>query len=397
MAAPEAAAQQAEPPDALHPPTQAARPAQDLRQGQPRAYRQFLFAVVGGAIGAIPAALANESEEGVCKRPCMIAFGAAGGSVVGFLIGRDRDREAARSVASGPTMRFDTRAYELAVVPEHFRTYPGGSVVVGREGLVLVEEGGAVSPRAVGLRGVRSAVALPARNALLVSTAGGLFAFDLARDGSGSLLEESVGVLIEPAGEDAILLGTRGALQRARISGSGTAVRLDDGDRAPLEGLPGAIRYRAFDGVVWVLEEDRLTSLSATGLSPLGSVDLPSRGSSLSLGAGRAVVAAGSEGVFLLDISTPERPSLLTRIGGIPFAYDAVIRGDTLFVAGGYSGLIGIDVSRPGSARVLGVGRDLGFVSALDWSESGQLVILDRSGGRLHVMETRTGGSGSNE
>ncbi|MBI4546023.1 MAG: hypothetical protein HY703_12555 [Gemmatimonadetes bacterium] len=365
--------------------------AQEAEQSEATAYRRWVLALVGAAVATVPALLTKEKEDarGACQsKACLTALAATMGASAGFLIGRERDQAAARRNAGGPTLKLETRAVELDLLPERLTAYQGGAVVVGREGMAAVQQDGRINRLAGDMRGVQAAAGLPAHDALLAATASGVFSFPLRDRAPGRLVLQQGGAALEPMGADQVALGGGALLRRLKLTGQGAMLQLEEEARAASPGAFTALAYSPFAGVLWNLSHDRLVARSAAGFEEVGSVTLPAGGRSLSLSGGRALVAAGSQGVFLLDISQPDAPRIMSQVQGLRFAFDAVLEGDRAYVALGRQGLLVIDVSDVAHPRTIGVARNLGFVSEVDLAGAGKVYALDREGGRLFTVDT---------
>jgi hypothetical protein len=358
--------------------------------------RRFLFAALGMAIGVVPTLIISgrSNDRGVCSsRTCTIALGAAMGGSAGFLIGRDLDRSAAVREARGPTLHLPVQPIELDLTPEAVDAYEGGVVVIGREGIATVGQDRSVRRRGGAIRGVSAVAALPAHDVVLAVTGTGVYSFDLSgSQEAGRIVLPEGGVTLQPIAADQVVLGGSDLVRRLRLSGRGSLLTLAEESRAPARGLSTALAYSPQAGILWALAGDRLVART-TELREVGSVVLPAAGRSLSVSGGRAIVAAGPNGLFMVDIREPARPRLLSQLRGIGFAFDAVLKGDTAYVAGGREGLLVVDVADPGAPRVLGVARDLGFVGSVALAPDGRLYATDREGERLFLVEPKTSGS----
>jgi len=155
------------------------------------------------------------------------------------------------------------------------------------------------------------------------------------------------------------------------------------------------LAYASYAGVLWMLARDRLMAWSASGLEELGNVRLPATGRSISLSGDRALVAAGSEGLVLVDIERPEAPRVVAHVRGIRFAHDAVLVGKTAYVAVGNGGVLILDLEDPASPRTVGVVRDIGFASGLARGAGDEIYVVDREGQRLYVVQTGVQGGAS--
>lgn len=361
-------------------------------------HRRFLFSALGATIALVPALLMSrqqQEERGVCtSRTCIVSVGAVMGASAGFLIGRDLDRSAARRNAAGPSIRFPARRVELELVPEEVAAYEGGAIVIGREGIAMVGEDQSVRRRGGAIRGVSDVVALPGRNAVLAATASGIYSFDLSGSEEGRVVLREGGATLEAIAEDEVIVGAPDLVRRLRLSGRGTLLELAEEARAQDGGFSTALAFAPQAGIVWVLGPDRLVART-TQLQEVGSVTLPAIGRSLSVSGSRALVAAGGDGMFVVDVGQPSAPRLLGQVQGIGFAFDAVLKGDLAFVASGRNGLLVVDVSDPAAPRVLGAERNLGFVSSLALAPDGRIYVADREGGRLFLVEPTMSGQGA--
>ncbi|HUH11630.1 MAG TPA: hypothetical protein VMK65_00915 [Longimicrobiales bacterium] len=369
-------------------------PAQlDAQQG----WRKWVFAAAGAVLIGAPASIAEEQDDMFCgTRPCMISAGAALGATVGFLLGRELDAKQSREDAVGPRLRLDARAVQLEFAPTGLALHDGGAVAIGTQGLARVDLGGGLHPLGGDIRGVTAVAAFPDRGALLAATPAGIFAFQLDGGGEGrQLLPHSAGVLAA-LGPAALLLGRGPVWQRLRLSGQGAGVTLEEVASVEAgEGVAVAAAHAAYAGTVWTLTGTRLTARTETSLAELGTLTLPARGRSLSLDGGRALIAAGGDGLFLADVSRPEAPRLIAQLRGVDFAFDAVLVGDQAYVAAGGLGLLVVDITDPVQPQITGVARELGFVADVERGSDGRLWALDREGARVHVVEPRPGSPGS--
>jgi hypothetical protein len=359
--------------------TQDARPA--VRQ-----HRRWVGALVGLAIGAVPAALATERPDaGFCSsRTCLTTLGATMGTTVGFLIGRGLDDAAVRRGAGLPSLRLRRQAVPLETEPFAVVGYQGGAVVLARQGLAVVEVG-QMTPwvRGGGLR-VLAALPLPERGALVAGTASGVFGFPLrGESGDGQQLGSEPGGVMAAIGGDQVVTWGRDQLRRYRVTGQGAAIQLAEETRSEAAVTVTDLVYSAFSGVLWALEGQRLVAYSVSQLVEVGSVELPAAGLVLALDGPRALVSMGHEGLVIADVTNPANPALLGRVTGLRFAHGMALVGTRAYIATGHGGLLVLDVSEPTAIHTLGVVRDLGFVQDVAVAPSGELLVVDRGGNRL--------------
>jgi hypothetical protein len=351
-----------------------------------RQHRRWVGALVGLAIGAVPAALATERPDaGFCSsRACLTTLGASMGTTVGFLIGRGLDDAAVRRGAGLPSLRLRRQVVPLETEPFAVVGYPGGAVVLARQGLAVVETG-QMTPwlRGGGLR-VLAALPLPERGALVAGTASGVFGFPLRGEaGDGQQLGNEPGGVMAAIGSDQVVTWGRDELRRYRVTGQGAAIQLAEETRSEAAVTVTDLVYSAFSGVLWALEGQRLVAYSASQLAEVGSVTLPAAGLALALDGPRALISMGHEGLVIADVSSPASPALLGRVTGLRFAHGMALVGTRAYIATGHGGLLVLDVSEPTAISTVGVVRDLGFVQDVALAPTGELLVVDRGGNRL--------------
>ena len=358
-------------------------------------HRRLLLAVVGTAIGVVPALIATERSDsrGLCSsRGCIATVGGTMGAVAGYLLGRDLDEAAAARAARGPSLRLPAQRIELDLVPESVDAYEAGAIVIGRDGIVMVDRDQTVRRRGGTIRGVSAVAALPAYDAVLAATASGIYSFSLSGpDTDGRMVMRGAGVALEPIAANEVVLSSSDLVRRLRLSGHGAMLELAEEARAEGGGLSTALVFAPQAGVLWMLNGSRLIART-TQLEEIGYVELPAIGRTISISGSRALVAAGSSGLFLVDIQQPSAPRLLGQVRGIGFAFDAVLDGNTAYVAGGREGLLVLDVTDPAAARVVGVASGFGFVSSVALAPDGRMYVTDREGERLYLVQPRATG-----
>jgi hypothetical protein len=89
-------------------------------------------------------------------------------------------------------------------------------------------------------------------------------------------------------------------------------------------------------------------------------------------------VAAGSGGVYAVDVRDPDRPVELFNWAGARFVYDVAVLHDRVYLAAGPEGLYVLELQDTGFVPV-GLSRNLGFVAAVE-AGAGAVYLLDRSG-----------------
>lgn len=367
--------------------------AQPLGAAQDRhgaGYRKWLYAALGAIVFGVPAMVseAMPKELGACtSKGCVTVLAAMAGASVGFLIGHERDRAAARRYAPGPALRLRPTAVELSVSP--VQVVPGldGAIVVAHEGLSGVGRDGSV--RAIGgeIRGIGAAALLEERDAILAVTGSGVFAFGLGSgQAAGRRIFQAGGETIAPVGGDAVVIGGSDVLRRLALSGRGAQIEAHETARTAQPGVLMDLAWAPVSGVLWSLSRDRVIAWEPVALTEISTLPIPGEGRRLSVSGTRGIVAAGRDGAYLLELGDAAKPRIAGRIHGMTFAYDAALDGDRAYVAAGPQGLVILDVRDPDNPVVTGVARNLGFVSAV--APAGPvLYTIDRENRRLNVIE----------
>jgi hypothetical protein len=132
---------------------------------------------------------------------------------------------------------------------------------------------------------------------------------------------------------------------------------------------------------LWVLTEDRLAAYQvgdSGSAEPAGDFVFPAIGRRLVVDDSLAFVAAGSGGVYVIDIRDPAAPVERANWSGARFAYDVATVGNRVYVAAGPEGLYLLRLGSQGFTPV-GLSRNIGFVAAVEMGPSA-LYLLDRSG-----------------
>ena len=352
--------------------------------------QRWIWAVVGAAVASIPAYFSDQSSvKGICGSPeCTATIAGATGGLVGFMIGRERDQLAAQRARWGPPLSVRSRAVGLRLVPESVTPYGDGASIAGQAGAAIVSRDWDVSLRAGRIRGITATIGVPAHDALLAATGSGLFAFPLNDNESSGRMVRPGGVrALAALGESELLLAGAAVLRRVRLSGTGAGLTVADVAETPIAAEVSAVALDPSAKTLWSVEDARLVAREPQALTEIGSAALPSLGRSLSLDGARAAVAAGSDGVYILDIADPAAPALLGTATGFQFAYDALLDGPHLYVAAGQRGLLMADVSDPANAVLVGSGRQFGFAIDLARDAAGRILVVDRLGRTLHVID----------
>lgn len=350
--------------------------------------RKWLFGAIGAVSLGLPAYMftSEDTFDSTCSsQGCAGAVAAVIGGIIGFMVGAELDSRYTRRMEAGPDIDYRFRYVPLDLVPDRMTEYPGGAAVVGLGGARLVRRDGSVSPRAVGVRGIEDVAVLPTQDLLVLSTFANLLSFPISDDSAqGQVIDERGGGAMQVFQENLAVAGLD-SLRLLRVSSR-------DQERA-VRTIAGVetfdfvtdMAFSDFGRVGWVLQDDRLSSFSA-GLRRIGELRLPAVGRSIRARGGRLVVAAGTNGVYVLDATDPGDPRVVSHYTGLRFSYAADIEGDLLYVAGGPEGVAVVDVGGA-DAIVLGVARDARFATDVVATGDGEVWILDRDGRRIQIAE----------
>jgi hypothetical protein len=363
------------------------------QSGSHRLPRKWLFAAIGaaasGALGLVYATSFEEDLGGCSSAGCVLGASTLGGALIGFMIGSEVDHLYNIRYRHAPPIALRGKALPLAVAPTDLVVRERTAFVTGQEGIELVRAGPdleRLGVKARGLRGIGSIASDSARNLLLVGTAAGLYRFQLRGDDPGALAYQGdISALSHRGGVLALGLGTD--LQLARPDDSLEVL----GTALPTDSRVMDLAWQS-DTSLWILTEERLLSCAVgpSGvIASLGSFQLPSIGRRLSLSDSLAFVAAGSGGLYAVDIRNPEAPVEAGNWAGARFVYDVTAWGSLVYVAAGPEGLYVLRFA-DGTFTPIGLSRGLGFVASVEADEDA-VFALDRAGGTLRRIDPVTG------
>lgn len=357
---------------------------------RPSGWRKWVFAAAGGVVFGVPALTAESlpQEIGGCNTSaCFGTLATVVGATLGFLIGHELDEKAARRDAVGPTMERASRRVQLPLQPSRVIPHERGALVLGRRGMATVSPELGVREVGQSLRGITAAAVFPEMGSIVASTTSGLYSFDIAgTETTGRLVSERGGQDLEGVDAAALVLGSPDFLRRLTLSGAGVDLDVSETAREPHGGIFSDVVWAPYAGVLWSLTRTRLVGRSPSDLSEIGGVDLPGEARHLAISGDRGMIAAGRNGVYLVDLDDPSSPGLEGKISGMAFAHDVALVGTRGYIAVGDQGLMVVDIADPANVEVEGVLRNMGFVGAVA-SRGDQVYVLDRRDRRLHVIE----------
>jgi hypothetical protein len=359
-----------------------AAPAAGQEGGGGRFPRKWLVAGISAALtGAISTVYAvnHDGNIGGCSSArCVVPVSVGVGALLGFMIGNEMDKLHALRYGHAPPMSLRGVELALAVEPNDLMVRNGRVYVTGTEAVEIIEAGPTLTRaglKARGLRGIGPIATDPVQNSLLVGTAVGLYRFPMGTDDPGALAYPGeISALSSDGTLLAVGLGPEFRVMRVADSLEARGDALSEDARVVDLAWQGSNR-------LWVLTEDRLAAYQvgdSGSAEPAGDFVFPAIGRRLVVDDSLAFVAAGSGGVYVIDIRDPAAPVERANWSGARFAYDVATVGNRVYVAAGPEGLYLLRLGSQGFTPV-GLSRNIGFVAAVEMGPSA-LYLLDRSG-----------------
>ena len=336
--------------------------------------RSLVLGIAGVIIGGL-AGFAF-SRGGKQAGSGMTLVGAAAGGLTGFFVGRQFDERRAVTYRGAPSLRIPNVAIELDGDPSVLAVRDSEAAVGGSAGVQLFS---AMDPRlmplgirAVGLHGVDALAMAPGTGWLAIGSRTGLYLYPPIR---------GPGILVGRAGVNAIAAADTRIFVAVDTRVEIVPVSADSARSWPGTTLRAPVRDLALDearAVLWASTDRELVGLRITGdsLVEIGAIALPGIGLRMVIEQGTAAVAMGEKGVAIFDITDPTHPKERAQWTGARFAYDVSIDGTRMFVAAGPEGVYLVDLGTDGP-HTFGLARSLGFASALV-SHDHHTFILDR-------------------
>ncbi len=358
------------------------------QESGPGSHRKWLGGAIGAVVAGIPTFTSADFDPnlGNCTRTeCFAPLATAVGFTLGFLIGKEFDDGAARRFVAGPRLDLSPRqTIQLPFLPDRGRAAGAVALWSGAEGLIRLE-GGVQSPLG-GLRGLRDATLLEERAALVAATPSGLFALPLVRDDMPGRRIDARGARLAAAGNGGglVVSGAAGLLGFTS-RGEGADLELSEAARTTGDPLAADLVWPRASRIAWVLEGPRLVARDGGTLAEVGALALSAATRSLDVDGALGAVAAGRDGVYVIDVTDPAMPRLAARYRGVRNALDVALLESRAYIAAGEQGLVVVDVGRPAEPKVAAVVRNLGSPS-LVLRTSGQIWVVDGATGEAHSV-----------
>jgi hypothetical protein len=355
-------------------------PAQERDASSGRTPRSRVLAIVGvlagGLIGLGFSFASDQHGHGRCGAvSCAIYAGAAGGGILGFFVGHEYDRNFTMYYRGATPLQPPSVAANLAGTPTLLAVRDGLVAVGGSAGVQTFHSTGTLAPeahRGGGLHGIDALDIALDSGRLVLGSAAGLYLFP-PRQGRGTLIRSGA-VGAAASSRDHVYFGVDDRIEVAPL--------LADTVRGwPGVALDAPLRDAELDTlhhVLWGLTDRALVAfrVTADSLARLSRTPIVGGGSRLAIEHDRAAIALGERGVLLVDIANPAAPRPIARWTSARFAYDVSLDSTRMFVAAGPEGVYVVDVGGT-TPRTIGLARSLGFATALV-SRGGHTYILDR-------------------
>lgn len=333
-------------------------------------------AVLGGVAGlAIRAGSGSKGGHGCLGVPCVALGSTAIGAGIGFAIGHEADRVYNARYRGVAPLRLLSVNADLAGDPI---ALAAGDSLIAVGGSVGVEMFNATGPaqeaslRARGLNGIIAVALAPRSGWLAVGSPAGLYMFP-PRVGPGALIR-SGDVAAVAGGAKHVYVAVDNRIEVAPLAD-------DTSGTWPGTTMASRVHALAVDSarsLLWATTDHNLIAFRTDGdtLVRVGAAPLESVGLRLAEGGDTIAVALGERGVQVFDVSNPASPRAVVSWTIAHFAYDVAISKQRLFVAAGPEGVYVLDLSTS-PMHTIGLARGMGFATALA-SRGGYTYILDR-------------------
>jgi hypothetical protein len=307
------------------------------------------------------------------------------GALVGYMIGHEFDDLYAMRYRSGAPLHPDDISADLKGDPVALALRNDLIAVGGSAGVQLFKNGDdkllPQASRAAGVRGIL-ALDLDRPGGIALGSISGLYLFP-PREGPGTLIRSGEILATTTAG-DRIYYGVGSKIEVAPVSA-------DTSRSWPGMDVGAAVRDIDVDstrGIVWAMTDSALVSLEieADSLRILSTTAMPPGGRRIAALGNTVAVALGEGGTLVMDTSDPAAPRQVFDWQGARYAYDVSLAGSRLFVAAGPEGVYILDLSTP-EPTVLGLARELGFAAALA-SNGDYTYVLDRNSNSLRRIQS---------
>ncbi len=334
-----------------------------------------MLGILGAVVGGL-AAFGFSRGSGGGRSPGTIAVGAAAGGLAGFFVGRQIDERRAIAYHGAPALRIPNIGVALEGDPDVLALRDSVAAVGGSAGVQLFAANDdhltPLAHRASGLQGVDAVDIAPRTGWVALGSRAGLYLYPPV-SGPGNLVRRA-SVSSVAASETRVFVAFDNKVESVPVKSDSVREYPGSSLDAPIRDL----QLEEARALLWASTDHSLVALRIAGdsLVQIGTAPLAGSGSRFTIKHTLAAVAMGEKGVALFDITDPTQPKLRATWTGAHFAYDVSIDGQRLYVAAGPEGVFLVDLSGD-TPRTIGDARSLGFASAIV-SGDGHTFILDR-------------------
>lgn len=341
----------------------------------PRSSRTKLYTILGAILGGAIGLGIRNSAGG--KSASIIAGSTLVGAGIGFAFGHEADRTYNSRYRGVVPLHLTSVNAHLEGEPVALSADDSLVAVGGSAGVEMLPLSGAMEAgilRARGLNSIMAVALAPTTGWLAVGSPAGLYMFPP---------DVGPGALVRPGDISAVVGGQRHVY--VAVNDRIEIAPLSDDTARTWPGLSmgspvHALLLDAEHGLLWATTDRNLIALRASRdtLERIGEAPLDAVGLRLAQTGDTIVVALGERGVQFFDVTDPKAPRPVASWTTAHFAYDVSIDKQRLFVAAGPEGVYVVDL-RTTPMRTLGLAHEMGFATALA-SRRGHTYILDRRG-----------------
>ena len=352
-----------------------------------RTPRRVVMPLVMAAVAAVAASayfIPNADEAvGSCASPrCVLPITIGAGLFVGYLMGREMDQAYAVHYRQGAPVSAASDRTRLEGEPQWLALGGARGAAGGAGGVQLFSTDAApkvLARRATGLRGLHG-VDL-AGSTLAIATATGLYEFAADSPTGARRRDGDITAVATWRGRRVIATGSRVELEPAPGAHDTAWTALALG--APVRALGADPR----GAIIWAATDSALVAITLSGDTLVQRSSARMRGGARAVRSdgARVVVAAGDRGLWLFDVDGVAAHQRFVWTGA-RFAYDAVIARERVYVAAGADGLYVLDAKAPRGVS-LGLARQVGFAVALG-VQGDYTYVLDRTEPAVHRLRS---------
>ena len=365
--------------------------AQEPNPEASRMPRSALYAGLGALFGIGISALYAFTEDentspGECtSAKCVLAVAGIGGSLVGYMIGREMDQLHTLRYRGGAPLY--PRAEAVGLSGDAFVLAVRDTLIAvgGRNGVQLVSSGTTLKlaeKRASGIRGITALDIIPGFGSIALGSPSGFYLYP-PRTGPGMQLREGETQAVT-ASPERIYFATGTRIEAAPVAAD--TLRSWPGIEVGSKAI--ALAYDETRAILWAVTDTTLIGLRPDGdsLAAISRTRLPGKPRMVTSSSDRVAVAMGEGGLVLYDATDASAPRERGRWSGTRFVYSVSIAGERLFAAAGLDGVYVLNVT-PNAVQTFGLARELGFATLLV-SRGEHTFLVDRTTNSLRRISS---------